>query len=73
MFDNRPFKFEKYRIYEELNTALKKEFPVGSDIKKIISILEKSGARCKDRSHEEVMKEEVEIYGLVYWCEYENG
>ncbi|AIL64840.1 hypothetical protein NOVO_02225 [Rickettsiales bacterium Ac37b] len=73
LLDNRPFKFEKYKNNKQLDTALSKQFPAGSDIKEIISILEYSGARCKDRSQEDDLQKEVEKYGLVYWCKYESG
>ncbi|AIL64471.1 hypothetical protein NOVO_00300 [Rickettsiales bacterium Ac37b] len=70
LFDNRPFKFEKYKTYEELNTALKKEFPLDSDMREVIKVLEESGAKCEDRSQEKIMKEELKKYGLIYYCKY---
>ncbi len=45
-FDDRPFKFEKYKSSEELEAAAKLKFFVGGDIDQIVSDLRKSSAKC---------------------------
>ncbi|AIL64473.1 hypothetical protein NOVO_00310 [Rickettsiales bacterium Ac37b] len=73
LFDNRPFKFEKYKTYEELNTALKKEFPLDSDMREVIKVLEESGAKCEDRSQHESLPNDLKKYDVLYRCEYDSG
>ncbi|AIL64841.1 hypothetical protein NOVO_02230 [Rickettsiales bacterium Ac37b] len=73
LLDNRPFKFEKYKNNKQLDTALAKQFPVGSDIREAITMLEKSGAKCEDRSHDEDMPNELKKYKKVYRCKYGSG
>jgi hypothetical protein len=46
LFDNRPFKFEKYKTEEQLEKTIRFKFPVGSALDKIKSNLEQSGAEC---------------------------
>ncbi|AIL64839.1 hypothetical protein NOVO_02220 [Rickettsiales bacterium Ac37b] len=73
LLDNRPFKFEKYKNNKQLDAALAKQFPVGSDIREAITVLEKSGAKCEERSKSTFITNEYDKYDLIYWCEYESG
>lgn len=47
IFDNRPFKFEKYKTDEQLEEAIKRRFPVGSDFNYAVSMFEKSSSECR--------------------------
>lgn len=46
LFDNRPFKFEQYRLDEELEAVARVSFPIGSNVYDIENALKKSGAEC---------------------------
>ena len=63
LFNNKPFKFEKYRTEEELERAVKDAFPIGSDLDKSIKLLEKSGAECN-------VFDDKASYESVVNCEY---
>ena len=69
LFDSRPFKFEEYKSSKQLEVAAKLRFPVGGEIDKIISVLEKSGAGCF------VPKcyGECKNYEVFVDCEYYTG
>ncbi|MHC0448817.1 MAG: hypothetical protein ACRY3E_01815 [Candidatus Lariskella arthropodorum] len=72
LLDTRPIQFERYKDSDQFDADLQKKFPLGSDMREMMKLFEQSGAKCKDRSGEEQLKEEVEKYGLVYWCEYDS-
>ncbi|MHC0449215.1 MAG: hypothetical protein ACRY3E_03865 [Candidatus Lariskella arthropodorum] len=72
LLDTRPIQFERYKDGKEFDADLQKKFPLGSDMREMMKLFEQSGAKCEDRSGEEQLKKEVEKYGLVYWCEYDN-
>ena len=67
MFDNRPFKFEKYKTEENLEEAVKVYFPVDSDLDRSILELEKSGARCHN-----IGLDVTEHYKALVSCEYKT-
>lgn len=67
LFDNRPFRFEKYKTSEQLEEAVKDKFPIGSDFDEVVSMLKKSAAKCyvykpSDRN--------LKMYHIVANCEY---
>ena len=66
LFDNRPFKFEKYKTNEQLDEAAKLKFPVGSDLNYIKNILEKSGAKCYTFKTNEGSKNHENIVSCTY-------
>ena len=72
IFDNRPFKFEKYRTSKELEEAVNFKFKIGSDIEEIRLILERSGAKCysyKPKLHSyELINYEIKVV-----CEYNTS
>ncbi|WP_339041157.1 hypothetical protein [Candidatus Lariskella endosymbiont of Hedychridium roseum] len=70
--DTRPIQFERYKDSDQFDADLQKKFPLGSDMREMMKLFEQSGAKCEDRSGEEQLKEEVEKYGLVYWCKYSS-
>ncbi|WP_339051947.1 hypothetical protein [Candidatus Lariskella endosymbiont of Epinotia ramella] len=72
LIDTRPIQFERYKDGKEFKADLQKKFPLGSDMREMMKLFEQSGAKCEDRSGEEQLKEEVEKYGLVYWCKYSS-
>ncbi len=65
LFDNRPFKFEKYKTDEQLEEATRLKFPVGSDMNQVVYDLEKSGADCYRYKYSEPEK-----YGVEIGCNY---
>jgi len=67
LFDNRPFKFEKYRSYEALEGAAKANFLIGDNIDEMIKRLEKSGAECHIYKNADPSKN----YEISATCEYE--
>ncbi|WP_339051775.1 hypothetical protein [Candidatus Lariskella endosymbiont of Epinotia ramella] len=72
LLDTRPIQFERYKDSDQFDADLQKKFPLGSDMREMMKLFEQSGAKCEDRSGEEQLKEEVEKYGLVYWCKYSS-
>ena len=68
-FDNRPFKFEKYKTDEELEEAAKLRFPVGTKLDQISSELEKSGAKC----HSFKPSDQPDNYEIIMDCEYNTN
>jgi hypothetical protein len=69
LFDNRPFKFEKYKTSEQLEAAAKLRFPIGSDLDLVVNDLEKSGADCYIYKHDKLDKcENIAEYDVE--CEY---
>ena len=69
LFDNRPFKFEKYKTSEQLEETARLRFLVGSDLNQIRSDLEKSGAKC--RTHKP--SDKPINYKFVLYCEYNTS
>lgn len=46
LFDNRQFKFEKYKSTEELEEAVKSKFLIGMELNQAIEKIQTSGAKC---------------------------
>lgn len=71
--DTRPFKFENFKTSEELTLAVKSILNKDISYKNIMSLLEKSGAKCliltKDTSRISVRGE----YTHVIQCEYSSS
>ncbi len=66
LFDSRPFRFETYRNGKQLDEAAKARFLLGSNVDKIISDLQKSGAICSiNKLHRETK--------LQVTCEYNSS
>lgn len=70
LFDNRPFKFERYKDSKQLEIALKNKFPAGTNMDDVKLILEESGAKCRDVSKLETLPNDFKQYDGVYWCKY---
>lgn len=66
VFDNRPFKFEKYRSNKQLEEAARLKFSIGSNVDKIVDELKKSGAECYTFNPSDSSKP----YEIIISCEY---
>jgi hypothetical protein len=70
-FDNRPFKFEKYKTSREFTSALNNDF-TGKNLTEVKGIMEASGAKCEITKHKiRCYYEKFNITEINYLC-YES-
>lgn len=70
VFDLRPFNFERYTTGEQFKQAAQQNFPLGSDINKIIERLKESGAECHQWR---ASFENLENRNISASCKYFSG
>jgi|GEM_PF-6967498 hypothetical protein len=71
-YDDRPFKFEKYRSREEFKKGLEEKFPLGSDAENALRVLQQSGAKCEVFDYIENPEKQLDSIYQIY-CEYNSG
>lgn len=69
LFDNRPFKFEKYRSSKSFDEAVNSKFIIGGIIEPYVKILEQSGAKC----HKFSSSDKKANYKTITSCEYNSS
>jgi hypothetical protein len=67
-FDDRLFKFEKYKTSAQLEEIIKAKYPIGSNIDRAVDELRKSTAKCNIQEINNQKK-----YDLLAYCTYNTS